>query len=136
MKKVSVCVVGTGDFARPFIRCYQRHPDVGQVFLCARNPERLYQRAAQLGIPVENCLTSFDDVLSNPRIDAVHILTPTFEHAAQELAALRAGKHVATAVSMAETLDQLHAIVAEKHRSGKTFMLMETSAYSRDILKA
>lgn len=135
-KKVNICIVGTGDFARPFIRCYQLHPNVDQVYICGRSREKLLKHAQLLNIPGDHCIVGFDKVLENPEIDAVHILTPTFEHARQELQALNAGKHVATAVSMGETLEELQQIVDAKRRSGKRFMLMETSAYSRDILKA
>ncbi|MFV0361823.1 MAG: Gfo/Idh/MocA family protein [Suipraeoptans sp.] len=135
-KKINICIIGTGPFARPFIRCYQRHPYVGDVSICSRNKKRLDERADMLNIPTSLRFTSYEHVLKDPNIDAVHILTPTFEHAKQELLALKAGKHVATAVSMGETLEELQSIVNEKRKSGKTFMLMETSAYSRDILKA
>lgn len=136
MKKVNICIVGIGPFARPFIRCYQRHPLVGEVFICARNPERIRQTAASLNIDEEHCFTDFEKMLQNDRIDAVHLITPTFDHAEQEVAVLKAGKHLATAVAMGETIEQLKEIVHAQHESGKNFMLMETSAYSRDILKA
>ena len=134
--KINVCIIGTGSFARPFIRCYQRHPDVGEVFICARNPERLKEKAALLGIDDDHCFRGFERAVSDPRVDAVHILTPTFDHPGQELAALEAGKHVAVAVSMGETLEQLQQIVQAKKKSGKNFMLMETAVYSREMFRA
>nr|WP_162990640.1 Gfo/Idh/MocA family oxidoreductase [Maliibacterium massiliense] len=135
MRKINVGIVGVGTFARGFIRCYLRHPSVGAVYVCARNRERLDARADMLGIDPDKRYTDFDAMLQNPDIDAIHVLTPTFEHYDQQMRALAAGKYVACAVAMGQTIDQLKDIVRLRRRMGKTFMLMETSAYSRDMLK-
>ena len=38
--------------------------------------------------------TDFDEVLADPNVDAVDLVTPPFLHAEQTIAAARAGKHV------------------------------------------
>lgn len=136
MKKINVGIVGVGPFARPFIRCYQRHPGVDKVAICATSKQSADEKGEMLGIPEELRYTDYDEMLANPEIDAIHIITPTFVHYEHEMKALAAGKCVAIAVSMAETIDQLKDIVRMRRKMGKTFMLMETSAYSRDMLKA
>ncbi len=75
-------------------------------------------------------------MLRSPEIDAVHLVTPIPMHAAQTLAVLEARKHCACTVPMATTLADLRAIVAAEKRSGRTYMMMETSAYTREFLLA
>ena len=78
--------------------------------------------------------TKFDDVLADPKVDAIHINTPIPDHAAQSLAGLKAGKHVACTVPMATTIDECEAIVEAQREAGKNYMMMETVVYSREFL--
>src|SRR6185295_8238998 len=55
-------------------------------------------------------------------------------HAAQSLAGLKAGKHVACTVPMATAIDECRQLVEEQRRSGKVYMMMETVVYSREYL--
>ena len=66
--------------------------------------EKLKQLGDAFGVEVR--YTNFDDVLADPKVDAVHINTPIPDHAAQSLAGLKAGKHVACTVPMATTVDE------------------------------
>jgi predicted dehydrogenase len=68
-------------------------------------------------------------------VDAVHIDSPIADHAPQSIAALEAGKHVASTVPAATTIDECRQIV-ESQRSGKVYMMMETVVYSREYLFA
>jgi predicted dehydrogenase len=83
---------------------------------------------------VEKRYTDFDELLKDPDVDAVHINSPIHLHAAQSLAALEAGKHVACTVPMATTVDECRRIVAAQKASGKRYMMMETVVYSREFL--
>ena len=50
-------------------------------------------------------------LLADPNVDAVHINSPIADHAPQSIAALKAGKHVASTVPMATTVDECRQIV-------------------------
>jgi len=81
---------------------------------------------------IEPGYADLDTALSDPEIDAVHILTPVFLHADMVEAALRAGKHVACAVPMATSLDDLERIIAARVESNRTYMMMETAVFARE----
>jgi len=66
-------------------------------------------------------------------VDAVHLLTPVSTHADLTVAALDAGKHVACAVPLATSLDDLRRVVSAQARSGRTYMMMETAAFAREL---
>ncbi len=70
----------------------------------------------------------------DPNVDAVHINSPIADHAPQSIAALKAGKHVASTVPAATTIDECRQIVESQRKSGKVYMMMETVVYSREYL--
>ncbi len=134
MKKINVALVGLG-FGGAFAPIYKEHPDVGEVTLCDPNPDRLKQTSDYIGGGVR-LLDSYDAVLSDPSIDAVHLVTPIPLHADQAVAALEAGKHCACTVPMATSLDDIRRIVKAKRKSGKNYMMMETTLYTYQFFYA
>ncbi len=129
--KINVAVVGLG-FGAEFIPIYQRHPNTELWAICRRSEKDLNEIGDTFG--VERRYTSFEDLLQEPEIDAVHINTPIASHAPMSLAALRAGKHTACTVPMATTTDECLEIVEERRKSGKVYMMMETAIYTREFL--
>src|SRR5918997_857230 len=130
-RKIHVALAGLG-FGAEFIPIYQAHPDAELVAVCRRNENSLREIADRFDVPGR--YASFDALLEDPEVDAVHINTPIPDHAAHSIAALRAGKHVACTVPMATTLDECHAIVAAAREAGRNYMMMETVVYSREFL--
>lgn len=109
-------IIGAGDIARkqmaPAIR------DARKAELVAVH--RRTREAAQSFAEEFGARDAFDDadaLLANPDIDAVYIATPVYLHAAQTVAAARAGKHVLVekpmAMSSAECRQMIDA--CEKH---------------------
>ncbi len=130
-KKVRVAIVGLG-FGAEFIPIYKDHPNAEMVAVCRRNPQELQACGEKFGIPKR--YTSYEELLKDPDIDAVHINSPIPDHAPQSIAALKAGKHVACTVPAATTLDELKELCAAQRASGKVYMMMETVVYSREYL--
>src|SRR5271165_5666760 len=71
--KLNVAIVGLG-FGREFIPIYQRHPHTNMYAICQRTREKLDAVGDQFGI--ERRYTSFDELIRDPEIDAVHINSP------------------------------------------------------------
>ncbi|HQR06204.1 MAG TPA: Gfo/Idh/MocA family oxidoreductase [Gemmatales bacterium] len=131
--KVRVAIVGLG-FGAEFIPIYQNHPDAEMYAICRRNKAELNACGNQFG--VSRRYNSFEDLLEDPNVDAVHINSPIPDHAKQSIAALNAGKHVACTVPMGVSIEECRAIVKAQKKSGKTYMMMETVVYSREYLFA
>src|SRR5204863_4698245 len=130
-RKINVAIVGLG-FGAEFIPIYQRHPSANMYAICQRTRKKLDAIGDAFG--VENRHEDFNQLLKDPNLDAVHINSPIPDHAAQSLAALKAGKHVACTVPMATSVDECKALVEARRKSGKTYMMMETVVYSREYL--
>ena len=131
MKKLNVALVGLG-FGGAFAPIYKAHPDVGEIILCDSNPQRL--KATAEFAKIEKTTTSFDEILSDPAIDAVHLVTPIPLHGRQAVQVLKSGKHCACTVPMATSLEDIRAIFKAKRESGKNYMMMETTLYTYQFL--
>jgi predicted dehydrogenase len=132
-KKVRVAIVGLG-FGAEFIPIYQLHPNAEMYAICRRDKAELERCQKQFDIP--KAYTSYEELLKDPNVDAVHINSPIPDHGPQTLAALKAGKHVACTVPMATSKEQIREIVELQRKVGKTYMMMETVVYSREYLFA
>ena len=130
-RKVRVAIVGLG-FGAEFIPIYQAHPNAEMAAICQRSKSNLDACGDKFGI--KKRYTSYEDLLKDPDIDAVHINSPIPDHGPQSIAALKAGKHVACTVPMATTKEQIREIVELQRKTGKVYMMMETVVYSREYL--
>jgi len=130
-KKLNIAIVGLG-FGAEFIPIYQNHPNTNMYAICQRTKEKLDQIGDQY--KVGKRYTSFEDLIKDPDVDAVHINSPIHLHAPQSVAALKAGKHVACTVPAATTVEDCRAIVDAANAAKKNYMMMETAIYTREFL--
>lgn len=130
-KKVRVAIIGLG-FGAEFIPIYQNHPNAEMYAICQRNEENLNKIGDHFGVPMR--YTSYEKLLEDPKVDAVHINTPIPDHAAQSVLGLKAKKHVACTVPMGTSVEECRLIVEAQRASGKHYMMMETVVYSREFL--
>ena len=132
-KKLNVALVGLG-FGGAFAGIYKAHPNVGELTLCDTNPDVLKRTCDHIG--GARTAQSLEDILSDPSIDAVHLVTPIPLHADQSVAVLEARKHCACTVPMATSLNDIRRIVKAKRMSGKNYMMMETTLYTYQFFYA
>jgi predicted dehydrogenase len=129
--KIRIAIVGLG-FGAEFIPIFQSYPGVEMYGICRRSAKDLNECGDRYGIKAR--YTDFHKLLADPNVDAVHINSPIGDHAWQSIAALKAGKHVASTVPAATTIDECRQIVEAQRQSGKVYMMMETVVYSREYL--
>lgn len=130
-KVINVAIIGLG-FGAEFIPIYKRHPNANLVAICQRTQSKLDEIGNAFDIPGR--YTSYDELLRDPSIHAVHINTPIPDHGIQSIKALKAGKHVACTVPMATTVEECREIVRLAREKNLTYMMMETVVYAREFL--
>jgi predicted dehydrogenase len=130
-RKINIAIVGLG-FGAEFIPIYQKHPNANLIAISQRSEGKLNELADAFGI--EKRFTSYDELLNDDEIEAVHINTPIPDHGIQSIKALKAGKHVACTVPMATTVEECEEIVRLTAETGLTYMMMETVLYAREFL--
>src|SRR6185295_10761867 len=123
---IKLAMVGVGQFAQYFIELYQAHPLVREVVLCDLDATKLKANAQKYGIT--QTYPSLDAVL-NSDVDAVVIITQHWMHGPQAMQALRAGKHVYSAVPCGVSLEEISQLVRTVEETGKIYMMGETSYY-------
>ena len=103
-------IIGCGNVLEAYVpqceRLQARHL-VELIVACGRPNQR--ERALTLGVP--RFTTDEAEVLRNPAIDAVILLTSMPEHARLATAALKTGKHVLVEKPFATTLDDARSVM-------------------------
>lgn len=123
---IRLAIVGTGAFARCFIPLFKAHPLTGQLILCDHDAEKL--KAASEQFEVADTLPDLD-AACDADIDAIALFTQNWLHGPQAAQALRAGKHVYSAVPLAITMEEVTAVVDAVRQTGNIYMIGETSYY-------
>jgi predicted dehydrogenase len=135
MDRVRLAIVGCGNISQLNAPGYLQHPRCDMVALCDAMPERATRRAREWGIS-PRIYSDFKQVLDDPSIDAVELLTPTWMHADQIVAALGADKHVSVQKPLAISVAEADRIAAAVARARTTFRVTENFLYYPPILKA
>lgn len=123
----SLAIVGAGQFAGQFAKLFRLHPAVSDVYATDVIAERAQRLVGELGLT--GTLPSFEAVLESD-VDAVAIFTQRWTHGPLVVQALRAGKHVYSAVPMAISRDEIAEILDAVRETGLTYMMGETSQYN------
>lgn len=94
--KLGVGIIGIGWCASQHIQAFQKNPHTEVVLLCDLDEARVRASLEKNGVaaPEASITTSYDDLLGSSAVDIVSIATPNHLHAAQAVAAARAGKHI------------------------------------------
>lgn len=123
----SLGVVGAGQFGGQFAHLFRLHPGVSSVVVVDELPERAASACEQWGL--DGVVGSFEELLASD-VDAVAIFTQRWTHGPLVERALRAGKHVYSAVPMAVSEEEIARIIDAVRETGNVYMMGETSYYN------
>ena len=110
MDRIRIGVIGLGWFGEIHCDAIVGVPNLELAALCTRRPERLAEMATKFG--VSKTYSDYRDMLADPAIDAVSIVTMWDQHTEPAVAALKAGKHVFLEKPMASTMADCATIIA------------------------
>jgi predicted dehydrogenase len=128
---VKLGIVGLGQFSRNFIPLFKAHPLVDELVLCDLDPAK--RAAACEAWKVARSEASLED-LCRTDVHAVVVMTQNWLHGPQAVQALRAGKHVYSAVPAGISLDEIGELVRAVRETGRIYMMGETSYYYPAVL--
>ena len=120
MANVRVGFIGCGGIAngKHFPGMAQQE-GVDMCAFCDLILERAEKAAKEYGTPDAKVYTDYHELLADPTIDAVHVLTPNVAHCEITVAALEAGKHVLCEKPMAATPADAKKMLEARDRTGK-----------------
>ncbi|MBD3293558.1 MAG: hypothetical protein GF393_11585 [Armatimonadia bacterium] len=86
-------IVGCGDITNKAVApALNEHPDAEIAAFFSNTPERAEQMRSTHN--ADRASSNLSDVVSGDDVDAVYVASPVHRHAAETIAAIRAGKHV------------------------------------------
>jgi predicted dehydrogenase/threonine dehydrogenase-like Zn-dependent dehydrogenase len=117
-EKLGAALVGAGNLARwVHLPNLKKDPNVHLRAVFSSNGPRGKSYALRFG--ADYCCSDYDEVLKDPDVDVVVIVSRNIQHASQALAALHAGKHVFLEKPMALTLDECRELYRTVAVTGK-----------------
>ena len=125
MKKLKIGLVGCGGIANnKHMPALAKLVDKCEmVAFCDILIERAEKAAKEYGTPDAKVYTDYTELLANPDVDVVHVLTPNVAHRPITVAAFEAGKHVMCEKPMAHTSADAQAMLDAWRKSGKKFTI-------------
>jgi predicted dehydrogenase len=126
---VKIGVVG-GGFGSSFQ--WHLHPNARVTAVCDIRPDRL-QRLSEV-YRCGNTYKTFLEFLKHPELDAVAVFTPAPLHVWMAAEAMRAGKHVISAVPAGTSVEELERLLESVKTTGMKYMMAETSYYRPQII--
>jgi len=131
-KRISIGMLGAGGYGRS-ARANLRHAGEFNIAVCMdKNQEVAETAASEEG---SEAVTTIEELLAFPGLDAVSINTPIPHHAEHSLRCLEAGKHVLITKPVARSVVEARAVAEEASRSQLAYMVGHHGRHASSILK-
>ena len=128
---LGIGLVGAGGFAGFVAGAVADVPDVRVVAVADRDPSRATELASAVGA---RAATRWEDLLVDPEVDVVAIMTPPSSHAPIATAALDAGRHVWCEKPLATDATAAAGVSAAVERSGRVLVVDHVLRYNPLLL--
>ena len=127
-----VGVIGAGYWGPNIVRNLHEAPGAEAVAVADLSPDRL--DAIRKRFPAVRVTTDYRELVDDPSIDAICIVTPVGTHRKLAEEAFAAGKHVFVEKPLAKTVSDAEAIVRAGERAAKTLMVGHTFVYNPAVV--
>ncbi len=124
--RIGMGFIGSGLIAQGHLGSFSGMKDVQPIAICD-----VYQKNLKKGLGIlrnkgyEDILATphYEDVIGNPDVDVVCVLTPDHWHAALAIEAMKAGKDVYVEKPMTLTIEEGKAVVAAQNKYGRVLQV-------------
>jgi predicted dehydrogenase len=130
---IRIGVVGYGYWGPNLVRNFEEAPGAQVGAVCDLRPERLARVRARY--PTVETTTDYQEILANPRIDAIAIATPVSSHFNLGIQALQTGRHVLVEKPLTATSEQAFQLIEEADRRSRVLMVDHTFIYTDAVRK-
>lgn len=130
---IGIAVIGYGYWGPNLVRNIAEIPDARLIYVCDLRKDRLAPVEARY--PTVAVTEDIDEVLRDPRVDAVAIATPVSTHFKIAMKALMAGRHVFVEKPMAATSEEARRLVDEANRRGLKLAVDHTFVHTGAVRK-
>lgn len=133
MANISIGVIGYGYWGPNIVRNFFTVPNCTVKKVADARPERLNQ-LHKIFPSIEGVKTA-DEILLDPAIDAVVIVTPVFTHFDLAKRALQQGKHVLVEKPMTSSVAEAEELINLAEQKGRILMVDHTFLYTGAVSK-
>ncbi len=130
---IGIGIIGYGYWGPNLVRNFAETPGSKVVAVSDLRQERL--RLAGLRYPGTKLTTVHEELIMDPRVDAVAIATPVSTHFDLAMGALRAGKHVLVEKPLTASSEQAKRLIEESQRRKLVLMVDHTFVYTGAVRK-
>lgn len=135
MKKcVKIAVISCAEMAQRHMKSVVECDSTELYAVCDIDPAAL-EDAKEKYHPVK-AVSDYHEIINDPEIEAVLIITPDQTHREIAVAALEAGKHVLCEKPMALTIEDCKAMADAARKSDKKFMVGQICRYAPGFMQA
>lgn len=133
MKKYNVGIIGYSWVASAHIAAINKSPNAQVTAIYSSRPHDDAAESAKWGTPIKT-YTDLNAMLSDKSIDVVSITSYSDQHAAQAVAAAKAGKHIILEKPMALSWEDCQLIESEVKKAGVKVCVCFECRYSNQFL--
>lgn len=124
---VKVAVIGGGYWGKNILRNLLKIPGVQVLYLC--DPYKGAREEIERLFPMVQTVEDVEEVLRDPQVEALAIVTPPSLHYLPAKMALLAGKHVFVEKPLAMSYEEGQELLELSQRAGKVLFVDETFLY-------
>ena len=133
--QITVGYIGVGRRGHGMLReCFSQMKDVKIKYVCDLYPDRVtrgLETVQEKGAHTPTGTADYHDILNDPEVDAVIIMTGWSGRPALAIESMRAGKYTAIEVGCADTLEECYDLVRTYEETGVPVMMLENCCYGR-----
>ena len=133
--QITVGYIGVGRRGSGVLReCFSQMKDVRIKYICDLFPDRVtlgLETVQDKGGYTPIGTQDYHDILNDPEVDAVIIMTGWSGRPALAIESMRAGKYTAIEVGCADTLEECYDLVRTYEETGVPVMMLENCCYGR-----
>lgn len=130
---IRVGVIGYGYWGPNLARNFAETPEIQIAGVSDRRPERL--RLASLRYPGAWVGDDPNELIENPKVDAIAVATPVSSHYELAEKALEAGKHVLLEKPMARSSELCEKLIEKAQKHDRVLMVDHTFVYTGAVTK-
>jgi predicted dehydrogenase len=130
---MKIGVIGYGYWGPNIVRNFSEIPDARVVACCDRDPKRL--AAVKSKYPSMHTVEDVEEILKDPGIDALCIVTPVATHYEFARKALEHGKHVLVEKPLAASVAEAESLASIAEKRKLTLMVNHTFIYTGAVRK-
>ncbi len=129
---MNIGVIGLGYWGPNIVRNFRAHPEIEKIYCFDLDFERAKKVMSSYNV---ECQKSYNEILNDPGIDAIAVVTPIETHFSIAKEAMLNGKHVLVEKPMTSTVEEAIELYELSEQLNKILMVDHTFLYAEPVIK-